>query len=50
MKYWYQTSGNIKLKDGQQKKEYHLVFKTDDKELKQRVEKFFKKIMDEKEE
>lgn len=47
MRNWYSTSGNIKLKDGSQRKEYHLVFETDDKKVRERVEKFFQKLMDE---
>lgn len=39
----------LELKDGSTKIEYHLVFETDSKEIKKRVETFFESIMDEKE-
>lgn len=46
MKTWYSRSNDIELKDGSIKKEYHIVFDTDSKEIKDKVERFFQKIMD----
>lgn len=48
MKGWYIRSDDAVFKDGSKKREYHLVFETDSVELKERVEVFFKKLMDEK--
>ena len=48
MKSWYSRSNDVELKNGDVKREYHLVFETDSIEIKERVEKFFQSIMDEK--
>ena len=48
-KSWYSRINEIELKDGSAKEEYHLVFETDSNEIKKKVEKFFKSIMDEEE-
>ena len=50
MRSWYSRSNDVELKNGDVRRGYHLVFETDDKELKQRVEKFFQNLMDEKRE
>lgn len=50
MKSWYSRSKDIELKNGDVRKEYHLVFETDNQEIKEEVEAFFKKLMDEKRE
>ena len=48
MKSWYSRSNDVELKNGGVRREYHLVFETDNIEIKERVEKFFQSIMDEK--
>ena len=48
-KSWYSRINELELKDGSTKIEHHLVFKTDSKEIKKKVESFFKSIMDGKE-
>ena len=45
---WYSRSNDVELKNGDVRREYHLVFETDNIEIKERVEKFFQSIMDEK--
>ena len=50
MKSWYSRNNIVELKDGNVRREYHLVFETDNIEIKERVEKFFQSIMDEKRE
>ena len=39
MKSWYSNSNDIEMKDGSKWKEYRVVFETDSKELKLRLEK-----------
>lgn len=48
MKSWYSRSNDIELKNGDVRREYHLVFETDKIEIKKEVEAFFMKLMDEK--
>lgn len=38
MKSWYSNSNDIEMKDGSKWKEYRVVFETDSKELKLRLE------------
>lgn len=45
-KSWYSRINELELKDGSTKIEHHLVFETDSKEIKKKVESFFKSIMD----
>ena len=47
MKSWYSRSNIVELKDGSSRKKYHLVFETDNKEIREIIEKFFQSIMDE---
>ena len=48
-KSWYSRINELELKDGSTKIDHHLVFETDSKEIKKKVESFFKSIMDGKE-
>ena len=48
VKSWYSRSNDIELKNGDVRREYHLVFETDNIEIKEKIEAFFKKLMDEK--
>lgn len=48
MNSWYSRSNDVELKNGDVRREYHLVFETDNIEIKEKVEAFFKKLMDEK--
>lgn len=41
-KSWYSRINELELKDGSTKIEHHLVFETDSKEIKKRVEAFLK--------
>lgn len=47
MKRWYSRSSDVKMKDNETRKEYHLVFETDSKTVKDKIEKFYKELMDE---
>lgn len=38
MKSWYSNSDDIEMKDGSKRKEYMVVFETDSKELKLKLE------------
>ena len=42
-KSWYSRINELELKDGSTKIEHHLVFETDSKEIKKKVESFFNK-------
>lgn len=48
MKSWYSRSKDVELKKGNVRREYHLVFETDNIEIKKEVETFFMKLMDKK--
>lgn len=47
MKSWYTTSKDY-IKNSDVRREYHLVFETDNIEIKKEVEAFFMKLMDKK--
>ena len=52
MKRWYSRSSDVKMKDNEARKEYHRVgkmhiFETDSKTVKDKIEKFYKELMDE---
>lgn len=46
MKRWYSRSSDVKMRDNKIKKEYHLVFETDSKEIKDKIEAFYKELME----
>lgn len=48
MKEWHSHTDSIELKDGTKIKEYTYVFQTTEHELADKIEKFFKDVMDNK--